>query len=71
MQAHDTQNAIRNDHKTGMEIPEGQCPQFCVATVIIYKNHICYLYNKLCFQMVIMPSTLEMERSLVENLGGF
>lgn len=60
-----------NDHKAGMEVPAGQFTQFGTTAVIIFKNRTYYLYNKLCFQMAIMPSALETERSLLENLGGF
>lgn len=71
MRAHDTQDAIRKWPQKRNGSTEGQFTQFCAATVITYKNRTYYFYNKLCFQMAIMPSTLENERSLLENLGGF
>ena len=41
MQAHDTQDAVRNDHKTGMEIPEGQFTQFCIQKPhLLFKKQV-------------------------------
>lgn len=34
MQPCATHDAIRNGHKTGIEMPEGEFTQFCAATII-------------------------------------